>query len=107
MSGIRRSGLNVGGIRRSGVKPHRSVLEGKAKTEAYYFQRNGSVTQLLREIMAEFKNYNRSERLVIRRLDYNDRTYLNSAAGPKIIQALEMIRQTRAKVADLHKYLGV
>lgn len=106
MSGIRRSGLNVGGILRPGLKPHRSVLEGKAKDEAYYLKRANNILRLYKQVASDFKHYNMSERLSIKSLDRHDQTYMNSAAGPTIIDTLKMIRQTRASLAAMHKFLG-
>ena len=73
-------------------------------TEAYRFasKRYFSVLSSLLHIGDQYQHYVKSEMEVIQSLDRNDRTWLNSAAAPRIIETLQLIRRTRASIAALH-----
>ena len=101
MSGFK-IGLNAGGVNRPGTKPHPSVTKGKQVSESFYLKRSDNLTRMYKQVLRDFKHYNLSERPVIKQLDRADQTYMNSAAGPVIIDTLEQIAQNRANIAKLH-----
>jgi hypothetical protein len=105
MSGVK-IGMNAGGIKRPGAKPHRSVVEGKVRSEAFYLKRSNNLKRIYNELVSDFKHYNVNERPVIKKLDINDQTYMNSAAGPTIIDTLQGIARNKANIAQMHKLLG-
>ena len=99
--------FNLEHFRRPGVKPHRSVAEAKHRNQAYYRRRANNIKRLYDEIVRDFRSYNRNERPVIKHLDQNNQSYMNSAAGPIIIDTLEHINRTKIGIAKLHKLLAV
>lgn len=83
-------------------KSHKSMKEFHQTSFQFATKRYMTVLASLLDLGANYQDYVRSEMDTIKALDPADRTWLNSAAAPKIIETLKLIRKTKISIAEMH-----